>query len=69
MGEDDDVVGDDVVEDIAEVDVVEAVWATTENCAWFCPMLYPDLLAEAYTVYWPWLESMGRTNGSEYAPD
>jgi len=62
----DDVV-EDFVEDTADVDVV--VWIRTENCVWLCPLLYPALLAEAYIVYCPWTEFMGRLNASAYAPD
>jgi hypothetical protein len=58
---------EDFVEDVTDVDVV--VWIRTENCVRLCPLLYPALLAEAYIVYCPWIEFMGKLNESEYAPD
>jgi hypothetical protein len=62
---------------VAEIDVAEdfdvvddfAVWARTENCAWFWPFSYPALLAEAYIIYFPCAEFVGKLNESTYAPD
>lgn len=62
------VVEDDVVEDVAEVDV-EVAWVKTVKCPWPYPLLYPGLLAVAYTVYCPWGEFMRRLKVPTYAPD
>jgi hypothetical protein len=64
-----EVVADDVVEivvgGVVKVDIEEVVWINTENCAWLWPLLYPGLLAEAYTMYCPMGELVGRLNVSE----